>query len=96
VTPLVAVGTLSVWLLEWAVTAGGLFVAYQAYRGFRRNGSRPMVFLAAGIGLMVGLHFVLEYPAEWLGLVTSLQAELLKQVVDLVALALIGYALVRP
>jgi hypothetical protein len=55
-----------------------------------------MVFLAAGIGLMVGLHFVLEYPGEWLGLVTGLQAELLKQVVDLVALALIGYALVRP
>lgn len=30
----------------------GGFVAYQSYRGYRRNDSRPMLFLAVGILLL--------------------------------------------
>ncbi|WP_235853466.1 DUF7521 family protein [Halosimplex salinum] len=36
----------------------GLFVAYQAYRGYRRNDSRPMLFLGLGIFLVTALPFV--------------------------------------
>lgn len=39
-----------------AVTAvAGLFVAYQAFRGYRRNGSRPMLYLAVGIVLLTAV-----------------------------------------
>ena len=76
------------------VTSGG-FVAYQAYRGYRRNDSRPMLFLAAGIGLMVCLHFGIRYPLNWAGLGGQLR-EFLIQVVDVVVLGLVGYALLRP
>ncbi|WP_436927372.1 DUF7521 family protein [Halosimplex amylolyticum] len=36
----------------------GLFVAYQAFRGYRRNDSRPMLFLGLGIFLVTALPFV--------------------------------------
>lgn len=32
----------------------GLFIAYQAYRGYRRNASRPMLFMAIGFALILG------------------------------------------
>ena len=37
----------------------GLFIAYQAYRGYRRNHSRPMLYIAVGFALALGLPFVL-------------------------------------
>lgn len=30
----------------------GLFIAYQAYRGYARNGSEPMLYLAIGFALI--------------------------------------------
>ncbi|MFC4447940.1 DUF7521 family protein [Halorussus aquaticus] len=45
----------------------GLLVAYQAYRGYRRNDSRPMLFIAVGFILTVGLPFVLVVPMLLLG-----------------------------
>jgi hypothetical protein len=81
--------------LEVLVTVVGLFVAYQAYRGYRRNDSDPMLFLAAGIGLMVCLHFGIRYPLNWVGVGGQLR-EFLIQVVDVVVLGLVGYALLRP
>lgn len=50
VTPAVLAGALT------AVV--GLFVAYQAFRGYRRNDSRPMLFLGLGIFLVTALPFV--------------------------------------
>nr|WP_246391659.1 hypothetical protein [Halosimplex pelagicum] len=45
--------------LTGALTAAvGLFVAYQAYRGYRRNDSRPMLFLGIGIFLVTAAPFV--------------------------------------
>ncbi|MFB6139452.1 MAG: hypothetical protein ABEJ26_03350 [Halosimplex sp.] len=38
-------------------SAVGLFVAYQAYRGYRRNDSRPMLFLGLGIFLVSVVPF---------------------------------------
>ncbi|WP_425606548.1 DUF7521 family protein [Halomontanus rarus] len=35
----------------------GVFIAYQAYRGYRRNNSRPMLFIALGFTLVLALPF---------------------------------------
>lgn len=37
----------------------GIFIAYQAYRGYRRNGSRPMLFISLGFVLALAVPFVL-------------------------------------
>ncbi|MEF8855701.1 MAG: hypothetical protein V5A24_09460, partial [Haloarculaceae archaeon] len=37
----------------------GLFIAYQAYRGYRRNDSRPMLFISLGFVLALGVPFSL-------------------------------------
>jgi len=37
----------------------GLFVTYQAYRGYRRHGSRTMGLLAVGIACFTAIPFVL-------------------------------------
>lgn len=55
--PLQADGT-TVALLqayEMVGAALGLFIAYLAYRGYRRNDSRPMLYLAIGFGIILGL-----------------------------------------
>ena len=55
--PLQADGT-TVALLqayEMVGAALGLFIAYLAYRGYRRNASRPMLYLAIGFGIILGL-----------------------------------------
>lgn len=36
----------------------GLAISYVAYRGYRRNRSRPMLFVAAGFVLVVGIPAV--------------------------------------
>ena len=38
----------------------GAFVAYQGYRGYRRNDSRPMLFLAVGILLLTTVPFLVR------------------------------------
>jgi len=40
---------------EMVGAALGLFIAYLAYRGYRRNDSRPMLYLAIGFGVILGL-----------------------------------------
>lgn len=37
----------------------GLFIAYQAYRGYRRNESRPMLFISVGFVLVLAVPFLL-------------------------------------
>jgi Kef-type K+ transport system membrane component KefB len=41
-----------VFLVTAATVLLGLYISYQAYRGYRRNRSRPMLFLAAGLMLL--------------------------------------------
>ncbi len=75
--PLVGIGSSTglVALFSAAVAVVGVFVAYQAYRGYRRNESRPMLYLALGIVLLtavpVGVHHGLG------GLTTATEAEIL-------------------
>jgi uncharacterized membrane protein (DUF441 family) len=45
-------------LLQWYEFVGallGLFIAYVAYRGYRRNDSRPMLFIAIGFFTILGV-----------------------------------------
>jgi hypothetical protein len=44
---------------EAVTVALGLAISYIAYRGYRRNRSRPMLFVAAGFALVVGVPAVL-------------------------------------
>lgn len=55
-------------LLSGGLTAiVGLFVAVQAYRGFRRNGAPRMRALAIGIGLLTTGAFLAAVVADTLG-----------------------------
>jgi len=57
VAPLQASGTTVALLQAYEMlgAALGLFIAYLAYRGYRRNDSRPMLYLAIGFGIILGL-----------------------------------------
>lgn len=44
---------LALVLYEQVGAALGLFIAYLAYRGYRRNDSRPMLFIALGFFLIL-------------------------------------------
>lgn len=44
---------------ELVGAALGLFIAFLAYRGYRRNDSRPMLFVSLGFALALGLPLVL-------------------------------------
>jgi RsiW-degrading membrane proteinase PrsW (M82 family) len=48
--------------LNFIAAAIGIFIAYQAYRGYRRNESKPMLFLAIGFVLALGLPLLLAIP----------------------------------
>ena len=59
---------MSYTLLEWSIlvisvasVALGLVIGYQAYRGFRRNDSRPMQYLSLGLILLTAIPFTLSF-----------------------------------
>jgi hypothetical protein len=59
------------YLILLAVTLGammlGLFIAFQAYRGYRRNRSRRMLFLALGLALLTVAPFALSLVGTFAG-----------------------------
>jgi len=71
----------------------GLFVAYQAYRGYRRNESRPMLFIALGFVLIVGLPVVLTVPFLFVPAIPQAAYQFTIQTSEIVGLASIIYAL---
>ena len=63
---------------DYVVVAITLVIAYVAYRGYRRNDSRPMLAIAAGFALAFGgpggvflLSLVLPIPQLAVGIVTQ-------------------------
>lgn len=70
----------------------GLFIAYTAYRGYRRNESRPMFYLSLGFVLALGVPFagLLLYT---LTPVPAVGVAVVSQTSELVGLATIVYAL---
>jgi len=97
---LVAVQVLQITLEVTAATlvrsltaAVGLFVAYQAYRGYRRNESRPMLFLGLGIFLVTVVPYVVTtLLADALG-ASDAAAVLAWTVFEILGLGSILYAL---
>ncbi len=59
------------YLVLLAVTviamALGLFIAFQAYRGYRRNASRRMLLLAVGLTLLTVVPFAVSIVAASIG-----------------------------
>lgn len=62
-------------LFSAVIGAAGVFVAYQAYRGYQRNESRPMLYLALGIVLLTAIPAGINYGLS--GLTTATDAEIL-------------------
>jgi hypothetical protein len=87
----VTVSAEGVWLavLALGVVVGSL-VAYQAFRGYRRNDSRPMLFLAVGLALLGPVHFLLS-----LAPLSAAAVGVALQTVDVLGLLAVGYSLTR-
>jgi hypothetical protein len=80
--------------LAGSVTAAvGLFVAYQAYRGYRRNDSRPMLFLGLGIFLVTVVPFLVTTVLGGVSGVSDAVVLLSWTVFEIVGLGSILYAL---
>lgn len=72
----------------------GVVIAYLAYRGYRRNDSRPMLFVSLGFALALGVPLLLT--VAYLALpVSGLQVamQLVTQTVEITGLLCIIYGL---
>jgi hypothetical protein len=79
---------------ELVGAALGIFISYVAYRGYRRNDSRPMLFLSLGFVLALGFPLVLTLlylVSPLTGWQVALQATI--QTVEIAGLVCILYAL---
>lgn len=62
---------LLVFVLAMVTVVLGLYISYQAYRGYRRNQSRPMLFLSVGIVLLTFVPAVFSTLAANLAVIAS-------------------------
>lgn len=80
-------------------TALGLLIVFQAYRGYRRNNSRRMLYLAAGLGLIIVAPFALSLVFTLLvpdaELLMSYGLPLGSRLLEISGLGLIIYSLYR-
>lgn len=76
----------------------GFLITYYAYRGWRRNDSRAMFYIALGFALAVGIPFALFVPVALLQLGESILVafSVVRNVVTLLGLLSILYALRLP
>lgn len=88
-----------IFLMAFASTVLGLFVGYQAYRGFRRNASRSMRYLSLGLVLLTAVTFSAAFVGSVLLRYGVLAPEfrdpftLVVRTLQFVGLALIAYSL---
>lgn len=77
----------------------GLFISYQAYRGLRRNDSRQMLLLSAGMVLLFGVAYGLAFLTSVflqfrvLPLVYQDALRVVVRLVQVAGLALIAYSM---
>ena len=94
--------------LDWAIvgfalgsTILGTYVAYQAYRGFRRHESRSMQYLSVGLLLLTGVAFVTAFVGSVLlrqGILPAAYSQpltLLTRILQFLGVAFIAYSLHR-
>lgn len=74
----------------------GIFIAYHAYRGYRRNESRPMLYISIGFILVLAVPFVLLVAGLVLSLISGTVVALVTQTSQIVGLLAILYALWMP
>lgn len=70
----------------------GAFVAYQGYRGYRRNDSRPMLFLAIGIALLTTITFLVRISLKLSGIVSNTSVYVLALLVSIAGLLAVLYS----
>jgi len=90
-----AVGTTRLLLQSYELVGAvlGLFIVYLAFKGYRRNDSRPMLFFAIGFGIILGLPLpvvALSLVFPWL---SGPAGQAIIQTFEFVGLACIIYAL---
>lgn len=79
---------------ELVGAALGVFIAYLAYRGYRRNDSRPMLFVSLGFALALGVPLVITL--VYLALPVSgfrVAVQVVIQTIEIVGLISIIYGL---
>lgn len=86
-------GLIAVFAAATAIT--GAFVASLAYRGYRRNESRPMLYLAAGIILLTTVPVGMNYALAAMTVATDAVILLGITLSHLAGVAAILYALTR-
>lgn len=84
-----------VFLFSAVIAVAGTFVAYQAYRGYRRNESRPMLYLAVGIVLLTTVPVGVDYALVALTAATDAAILVAITVSHLAGVLAILYALTR-
>lgn len=78
-----------------ATAVAGTFVAYQAYRGYRRNESRPMLYLAVAIVLLTAVPIGVNYSLSTLTTASDAEILLVVTAAHLAGVVAILYALTR-
>lgn len=84
-----------VFLFPAVIAIAGVFVAYQAYRGYQRNQSQPMLYLALGIVLLTAVPASINLGLSSLTTATEAGVLLAITVAHLTGVAAILYALTR-
>ena len=74
----------------------GVFIAYQAFRGYRRNDSRPMLFISLGFVLVLAVPFALLLVTLVVPGLPVWAVGLLTQASELLGLGSILYAIWMP
>jgi len=94
-TPLSDATTLELLLLasEFGSLLLGLAISVIAYRGYRRNDSRPMLLIAVGFVLVVGVPGTLGGLYLFTGVVGGMTASVTSQASELLGMATILLAL---
>lgn len=74
----------------------GIFIAYQAYRGYRRNESRPMLYISIGFILVLAVPVVLLGAYLVIPFLTETVIGVVQQTSQVLGLLAIVYALRMP
>ena len=84
-----------VYLFPTVIGVAGVFVAYQAYRGYQRNESRPMLYLALGIVFLTAVPASINLGLSRLTTATEAGILLAITIAHLGGVAAILYSLTR-
>jgi len=79
-----------------ASAALGSVVTWTAYRGYARNDSQPMLFLAVGVAFLTAIPFVLAHLIDWTTDATDATVLLVVTVCHLLGLLAIVRSFKRP